>query len=88
MDHLNFNTQNIVAGQGFEIAITGMCVVFSVLALLSLFIVLLPRLLALVERKFPEREPPVAPQAAGDRDNGAILAAVAYAMHIQQGHKG
>lgn len=83
MDHLSFNTENIVAGQGIEIAIIGMCVVFGVLALLSLFIALLPRMLALVARKFPEREYQVVPQASGDRDDGPILAAVAYAMHIR-----
>ena len=54
MYNFNFSVQNIEDGQGLGIALTGMIIVFSVLTLISAFIVLLPKILAVVAKKFPE----------------------------------
>ncbi|MDE2699082.1 MAG: OadG family protein [Gemmatimonadota bacterium] len=53
MYNFNFSMQNIEDGQGLGIALTGMIIVFSVLTLISAFIVILPKILAVVAKKFP-----------------------------------
>ena len=82
MYNFNFNVQNIEDGQGLGIALTGMIIVFSVLTLISVFIVILPKILAVVAKKFPE--------SAGhhgvpvqDEDDSA-LAAIGYVMHMRR----
>lgn len=83
MRELTFNVQNIIDGQGIEIALAGMAIVFIVLALISLFIALLPRILVLIAKKFPEAEP-TTPQSAAKKGDDAVLAAIGYALHLQQ----
>ena len=83
MYNFNFSVQNIEDGQGMGIALTGMIIVFSVLALISLFIVLLPRILAVVAKKFPEsmghHGVPVQ-----DEDDASVLAAIGFVMHLRR----
>lgn len=85
MQNLNFSTQNIAAGQGVELAIAGMLIVFTVLLLITVFIALLPRGLAVLARKYPEREIlHAAPDPAGpSTDNEAVLAAIGYVLHAR-----
>lgn len=47
---MNLSWQNVIDGQGIGITLTGMLIVFSGLALISLFIVILPKLLELPGR--------------------------------------
>jgi len=75
----NFDVQHIEDGQGVAIALTGMVIVFCVLTMLSTFIVLLPKMLAIVAKKFPEPEAHV--EQIQDEDDGALLAAIGMVMH-------
>lgn len=86
MNTLQVSLQHIVDGQGVGIAITGMSIVFAALALISLCIFVLPKLLERVARIYPEtaghvnRPTPRPPKPAGD--DGEVVAAIAYACHI------
>jgi len=81
MDSLRFSVQNIIDGQGVDIALTGMLIVFSVLALISLFIVLLPKALGVVARYIPEVEH--APASPKSQDDDVVVAAIGYVMHTR-----
>ena len=85
MQNLNFSIQNITAGQGIELAIAGMLIVFTVLLLITVFIALLPRGLAVLARKYPEREMPhsASDPTGSSTDNKAILAAIGYVLHAR-----
>lgn len=76
-----YSYQNIVEGQGIDIAITGMSIVFTALALISLFIFVLPRILA---RWSPETSA-VARSTAGRDVSGPeedeVVAAIGLALH-------
>jgi Na+-transporting methylmalonyl-CoA/oxaloacetate decarboxylase gamma subunit len=83
MNPLQFSTQNIIDGQGIPIAITGMLIVFCVLALITLFIEVLPKLTALLERYVPEDDHPSSPAKQSSSDD-AILAAIAFVAHLRR----
>ena len=70
--------QRVIDGNGLNVSITGMLIVFCSLAIISIFIALLPRLLALVARRFPEKEEAAA--RAAEPDERAI-AAIGYVLH-------
>ena len=76
-----YSYQNIVDGQGMDIAITGMSIVFTALALISLFIAMLPRILAL----WSPEPPAVAYSPAGPdgplADDDEVVAAIGIALH-------
>lgn len=83
MLELSFSYQNILDGQGFALALTGMTIVFIALLMVSAFIALLPRILVFVNRYIPEVHHHAAPKARsrhGDDDEEAIAAAIAYAL--------
>ena len=86
MDALQFNVQNIVDGQAVSIALTGMGIVFCVLALISLFIAVLPKLMVLLGRYFPEDVAHHAPKPQSATDD-AGLAAIAYVFHMRRQKK-
>jgi Na+-transporting methylmalonyl-CoA/oxaloacetate decarboxylase gamma subunit len=86
MDKLSFNVQNIIDGQGMPIALTGMLIVFSVLVLISLFLVVLPKILAVIAKKFPEIEGHV--ERVQDEDDGSVLAAIGFVLHQRRAGKG
>lgn len=79
MFEFTFDVQNIEDGQGLGIALTGMVLVFIVLSLISSFIVVLPKLLAVVAKKFPETE--THSEQTQDEDDGPLLAAIGFVMH-------
>jgi Na+-transporting methylmalonyl-CoA/oxaloacetate decarboxylase gamma subunit len=64
---------NISAGNGFEIAITGMTVVFTGLVLVSLYIAALPRLLERAGRTGHREAPRTKPAHATAGGRGASL---------------
>jgi len=47
---------NVIAGQGLELTVVGMLIVFSVLVIIAFCIAAIPHLLALINRFIPERE--------------------------------
>lgn len=81
--------QNIRDADGLGVALTGMLIVFSGLTLISLFIAVLPQVLARLSPYLPtegaghgvvSRPPsPVAPEV----DEGELLAAIGFAMHVE-----
>lgn len=78
--------QNVVENDGLTIAIAGMVVVFSALAVISLFIALLPSAMKQLHRIAPEREdrhaaasPPANPPVTEDE---SVAAAIGFAMHL------
>gem|GEM_PF-831685 len=78
--------QAISDSNGVSIAITGMLIVFVALAIISLFIRLLPVMLAWLEPILPELEshghaPSVAQQLPAD--NEKIVAAIGYVLHLE-----
>ena len=89
MSGSNFNYQNIINGQGFELAFAGMIIVFTALSLVSIFIALLPHLLVSVNRWVHEVHHHSAPKtkakspAAGN--DTEIAAAIGYVLHNRAG---
>lgn len=83
-----FKFENISAGNGYEISLTGMAIVFSGLLLISLFIILLPRMLALLDRVTAKGSPPTtgtetSPSAPSPPTDEEIMAAISLAIHIE-----
>lgn len=89
MSGLNFNYQNILDGQGFELAFAGMIIVFTALSLVSIFIALLPHCLVFVNRWIPEVHHHSAPKAKTKAPAAAneaeIAAAIGYVLHSRAG---
>lgn len=85
MFELSFSYQNVLDGQGFALALTGMTIVFTALSMVSAFIALLPRVLVFVNRYIPEVHHHAAPKARSRQggDDAAIAAAIAYAQHCR-----
>ena len=76
-----------VLWRGTSIAFTGMLIVVSALLLIIGFISALPRVLAVLEKHFPEADDHHAPQKSHPEsqvaDEEAILAAIGYALHTR-----
>ena len=82
MNELTFNLENIAAGHGYHLAVTGMAIVFVTLMLISLFIRGLPRALELAGHLFPSAEEAhstVANPVPEDRPE--LIAAIGFAKH-------
>ena len=78
-----FSLQHIVDGQGIDIAIAGMVIVFCVLTLITLFISVLPNILLIIAKKLPEVETEIASvsQSSSNGDEAEILAAIGFVLH-------
>ena len=77
---------NIREHDGIGIAVSGMCNVFTVLMLISVFISQLPRCLGLIDKVVPEKAPSqndsVSAAAAPSRsEEMSRIAAIGYAVH-------
>ena len=76
---------NIAQGSGWSVALTGMLIVFTALALMSGFIAVLPRALGLLDRWFPSEPTREATVTIAPRPPAEItpeaLAAIAMAVH-------
>ncbi len=74
----------IADGNGISIAVTGMLIVFFALSFISLFIRLLPVVLAVLEPILPRLEshdqPPSAAESL-DSDKERIVAAIGFVLH-------
>lgn len=80
MNNLTLSIENIVNANGVSIAIMGMLIVFAALAIIAIFITLLPRLLPLLEKVVPEAHRHSAPAPSESSDHEEVLAAIAYAL--------
>ena len=86
MQEFAFSYQNIIDGQGFSLAFAGMTLVFVALIAVSLLITLLPRILRVVNRYYPELDGPTS-RGQGEGAPGAddeAMAASAAALHAHR----
>ena len=89
MQEFAFSYQNIIDGQGFSLAVAGMTIVFVALIAVSLLITLLPRILRVVNRYYPELDGLAGPTSRGQGEGapGAddeAMAASAAALHAHR----
>ena len=82
------NWQNVIDGHGIAISITGMLIVFSGLTLISLFIVALPKILALggAEKKAAAAKAAVESAASAEPTEEDIIAVLALVLHAELEH--
>ena len=79
MSDFDLGLQRIADGQGPPIALAGMVIVFTALLLISLFITVLPRILAAVARRFPETVHHAPHRVEPPPEDLAAVAAAAWA---------
>ncbi len=70
--------ENIIDGQGVAVSVTGMLIVFFALMFISIFIAILPHVLKLVEKVFPEEEIEANKSLAPEE---SIIAVIAMALY-------
>ncbi len=75
--------QNIINGHGVAVSITGMLIVFSVLTFISIFIAVLPHILKLVEKVFPEKSENAPKALEPDESIVAVIASALYAKKFK-----
>lgn len=85
---IEFHTRNIFETDAIGIAVTGMVIVFVALALLSLFIAMLPRILKVISKQLPEPEgihthPPSSVDSRTDPDEDDVLAAIGFVLRLR-----
>lgn len=84
---INLSIKNILDGQGIEISIAGMLIVFAALTLISLFIYCLPMILRIFTFILPSEEAThgctVAPPAPDDE----VLAAIVFCLKANNDFK-
>ena len=76
---INGGIQNIVEGQGVDIAITGMLIVFIALGLITFSIALLPKTLEIIAKIFPHKAASGTGEFVAEKDN--VLAAIGFALY-------
>ena len=82
----NTGFQAITEGKGVSIAITGMLIVFFALAIISLFIRLLPVILGVLEPILPRLESHAQPPTPAERlpaENERLVAAIGYVLCME-----
>ncbi|WP_432735145.1 OadG family protein [Maridesulfovibrio sp. FT414] len=92
MQQVLFSWDNVVAGNGVALSLTGMSIVFVALVLVSCYIALLPKIVALCNKIIPpsaHHHGPVAKAPAptiksGPSEAEIVAAAVAY-LHKNKG---
>ncbi len=68
------------------LALTGLLIVFTALILISLFIALMPRVLGVLARIWPETDEPQVTAGHPESqvpDNAAVLAAIGFVLHTE-----
>ena len=84
---MTFDLQLITDNNGYGIAITGMVIVFVALTMVSGFVALLPKILAVVEVVLPPSEAHHPPTPSSlDVDEGTVVA-IAVALQAQRGYR-
>lgn len=87
MRNMDFNWQHVIDGQGISVSITGMLIVFFALTLITVFIAVLPKILAAIEPIFPSKEDVVTAVDAPDTGVGVteeVAAAIAFSIHLER----
>ncbi len=78
--------QAIVEGNGIAISITGMLIVFAALVIISVFIALVPKLLAVLDPILPKGHAHVAaptPEEQTPLDHEKVVAAIGMVLHTE-----
>jgi len=75
-----FSFKKIMDGRGVSISVTGMLIVFMALVTITLFLLLLPRILKLVDRVYPEVEDETLNGSQEISEDTEVVAAIGYAM--------
>ena len=70
-------------GQGLDLAFAGMSIVFTALVLVSVFIAVLPRILAAINPYIPPAQLHTQSQDK-ETDDDAIAAAIGFALHARR----
>ncbi len=84
---MDYSWQNVIDGNGVGITLTGMLIVFSGLALISLFITALPRLLNRSPRLTPASAAVSARAAVGSEPTEEeVMAAISLVLHLELEH--
>jgi oxaloacetate decarboxylase gamma subunit len=81
------NFENIAANNGFDIALTGIVIVFVALTLISIFIALLPKILNALAFALPPEDTSSPPPRSAGSSGDEIAVAVGYAMHKRKTEK-
>lgn len=68
--------------QGLDLAFVGMSIVFTALVLVSVFIAVLPRLLAVINPHIPPAQ--LHTQSQSRETNAAAIAAISFALHAHR----
>jgi len=75
-----FSIKKIAEGHGLSISITGMLIVFFALVTITVFLLLLHRILKVVSKVFPEIEEIDENTLSDNTSSNEIVAAIGYAM--------
>ena len=87
LGELTFSAQNIADNDGYGVALTGLFIVFTSLALITLAIATMPKVLAALEAYLPpDHEHHGAPTAKASSDE-ALAVAIGFALHTQANSK-
>lgn len=70
--------------QGLDLAFVGMSIVFTALVLVSVFIVVLPRILAAINPYIPPAQLHTQSHSKENDDAPAIAAAIGFALHARR----
>lgn len=74
-----FSFQKVLDGNGIKISITGMVIVFFVLLTITISLLLLPKILMIVNKFFPDKEEEEIVSNSFDKEK-EIVAAIGYAL--------
>ena len=87
LGELTFRFQNIADHQGFGVAVTGLIIVFVSLALITLAIATMPKILVALEGFLPPEHEHHGPPSAKSSDDEAIAVAIGFALHTRANAK-
>ena len=82
---LNVSMKNVYDANGIWISITGMTIVFAALILITIILSMMPRILPILEKIYPESEghhhstPSASNGSNGDEES--LVAAIGFALH-------
>jgi len=85
-----YGIENIIDSEGLGISITGICIVFAALILISLFIASLPHVRAALAAVLPpevEHQAAAAPAAKSNDHDEAVVAAIGFVLHARHRKK-
>ena len=75
-----FSVKKIVEGNGLAISITGMLIVFTALLSITIFLILLPKILKIVEKYYPETDHGLPIEMDRVEDRKKLVAAIGYVL--------